>query len=135
MSILRSSRDRTSSPVGDAGLAAPFGFPPAEGAAIFFRPPVQLSDEALTMLAVVCAHDRMSPADFLARAICARAQAIGLPDLLQGREVASRLAHTQEAGRSIRPPATSITTERRDQGGGGHPAAPACASSRCDERN
>ena len=85
--------------------------PEREGSAASFPLHVQLSEPALVLLAVIAAHDRVSPAEVLTRAICARAEAIGLPSLLQGREEASHLVHTQEVGRSNRPPATSTTPE------------------------
>ncbi|WP_166163164.1 hypothetical protein [Chelativorans oligotrophicus] len=60
---------------GDAARAEPSFLPrpEGEGSATFFPLPVRLCDEALMLLAVVAAHDRVSPADFLTRAICARA--------------------------------------------------------------
>lgn len=122
---------------------------PAEGAGVV------IGAEVAMLLALVAAHDGVSPRAFIARTVVARAEAIGLANLsvltaegprtgrrttggpqprprpaadqfLQGGEVASRLAHNQEVARSNRAPATSTSPER-DHGGSGNPAAPAGA--------
>lgn len=134
-----SSQNRV--PPGDAAPAAPSANPhrPPAGGAASFSLTLQLSEPVQVLLAVVAAHDRTTPEAFIGRAVCARAEEIGIQNLsltdgartgagfkaaLQGGEVASRLAHNQEVARSNRAPATRITPERASYTGGGNPAAP-----------
>ncbi len=76
------------------------------------RLPLELSDDVSVLLAVVAAHDRISQAEFVARAVVVRAEAIGITNLaLQGGEAASRLAHNQKIAGANPAPATTHNPE------------------------
>ncbi|WP_274426776.1 hypothetical protein [Chelativorans sp. YIM 93263] len=104
-----SPQDRRSERAFAVAPAAPSAHASRAVGAAFSSQSLRLSDQVATLLAVVAAHDRISPAEFIARAVCRRAEEIGIAFLTRQGDA----------------PAPDITPESEDHGGGGNPAAPA----------
>lgn len=89
-SFTQTSQDRGVSPARAMAATAPAVAPsPATAGA-----GLSLSDSVLAFLAIVAAHDRTTPEEFLTRCICQRLDQIGL----------SRALDFVEAGRASRTP-------------------------------
>ena len=74
------SRSRAQSSSGAAGCAAPaanLSHPPDAAGAVIYLP-----DTVGAWLAIVAAHDRIEPREFLVRCICIRMEEIGLSNAL-----------------------------------------------------
>lgn len=91
-SLTQSPQDHGVPPVRAMAATAPaVGIPStAAGAGL------SLSDSALAFLAIVAAHDRTTPEEFLTRCICQRLDQIGLSRALDFVE-AGRASHTPES--------------------------------------